>query len=350
MQRACFLGSATPNGFATPFWAAHSDFYGYYLKGGPGTGKSTLMKKIAAEFASERVTVYHCASDPRSLDAVVLEERRVFIADATAPHEASTPLPFVTGELVDLGAVLRREPIAAHAAEIRALYAQNQAAHAQVRRGLSGIGAMEDTVSAAGSSALLREKLRGYAARLAKRMLPPKKDADGRILQRQCHALTPAGGITYLPEGCGAVLLHDPCRAAGEMLLTLLSEHAAARGYCAEITCSQTQTARPVTHLILPECGTALILAPEGTDPAVPQPAGVLRMQRFYDPAKLRGQRSLVRFCNKTAAELKQQTAAILADALRLHDELESYYIGALDLPALDRITADLCARMRETP
>lgn len=349
MQRAYFLGSASPDGFSTPFWAAHKDFYGFYLKGGPGTGKSTLMKKIAAEFAGEAVSVYHCASDPRSLDAVVLEERGVFIADATAPHESGTPLPYITGELVDLGALLCRDALTGHADAVRGLYAQNQAAHAQVRRGLTGLGAMEDTVTAAGSAALMREKLTGYASRLAKRLFGRRNRADGCILQRQCSALTPQGRITYLPEQCSVMLLSDPCRAASQALLPMLAERAAQLGYAAEITRSQTQTAKPVTHLIVPDAQLAVIASADGSTPEDTAPDAILKMQRFYDADRLKKQRSLVRFCNQTAAMLEAKTAAILADALRLHDELEAYYISALDRAALDRITADLCVRMRES-
>ena len=57
MQNTYFLGGASPEGFATSFYAAHREYFGYFLKGGPGTGKSTLMKRIAAAFPEEDVSV-----------------------------------------------------------------------------------------------------------------------------------------------------------------------------------------------------------------------------------------------------------------------------------------------------
>ena len=347
MQRAYFLGSASPDGFSTPFWTEHRNFYGIYLKGGPGTGKSTLMKKIAAAFPEEPVSLYHCASDPHSLDAVVLEHRGVFVADATAPHEAGTPLPLVTGELLDLGALLDRGAVAAHSEHARKLHAQNQAAHAQARRGLTGLGAMEDTAAAAGCSALLCEKLTGYAARLAKRLFGRQSGSTGTVLHRQCSALTPQGRLTYLPEGCDVLLLADPYRAASQTLLTLLADHAARLGFCAEITRSSSQSGRPVTHLILPALQLALIASADGKEPETEGHITVIRMQRFYDAQKLREQRSLVRFCNQTAALLENKPAGILAEALALHDALEQCYIAALDRPALNSTAAQLCARLR---
>lgn len=79
----------------------------YLIKGGPGTGKSTLMRKIAqmAEkngFYTER---YRCSSDPESLDGVIID-RRVAMIDATAPHAVEATVVGAKDELVDLGAFL----------------------------------------------------------------------------------------------------------------------------------------------------------------------------------------------------------------------------------------------------
>lgn len=86
-----FLGESTPNGFSTPF-AQQISAEGYFtciLKGGPGTGKSGLMRKIAEEFQKqEDIDVYYCASDPDSLDAVVLHQSKFIIVDGTSPQES----------------------------------------------------------------------------------------------------------------------------------------------------------------------------------------------------------------------------------------------------------------------
>ncbi|MBE7039839.1 MAG: hypothetical protein E7398_03855 [Ruminococcaceae bacterium] len=61
----------------------------YFIKGRPGTGKSTFMKKIVKE-ANMRgydTECYHCAFDPKSLDMVIIRELSICIFDSTAPHE-----------------------------------------------------------------------------------------------------------------------------------------------------------------------------------------------------------------------------------------------------------------------
>ena len=61
----------------------------YFIKGRPGSGKSTYLKKIASA-AQERgfdVEVYHCSFDPQSLDMVIVRELDFTVFDSTAPHE-----------------------------------------------------------------------------------------------------------------------------------------------------------------------------------------------------------------------------------------------------------------------
>jgi hypothetical protein len=60
----------------------------YYLKGRPGTGKSTLLKKLASVSAARGLDaeLYHCGFDANSLDMVQLPELDVCIFDCTPPH------------------------------------------------------------------------------------------------------------------------------------------------------------------------------------------------------------------------------------------------------------------------
>ena len=49
MSEKYFLGAMTQNGFSTEFGKimADKEYFTFILKGGAGTGKSSLMKKIA---------------------------------------------------------------------------------------------------------------------------------------------------------------------------------------------------------------------------------------------------------------------------------------------------------------
>jgi len=79
-------------------------FYSYYqyiippdatrifvIKGGPGTGKSSLMRSVGETMLEMGFDVeYHCcSSDNGSLDGVCIPAIRVALIDGTAPHDGS---------------------------------------------------------------------------------------------------------------------------------------------------------------------------------------------------------------------------------------------------------------------
>lgn len=85
-----FLGAATSDGPIDYIENLTDDVKNrYFIKGRPGSGKSTMLKKIATT-AIERgfdVEIYHCGFDPHSLDMVIVRELQFAIFDSTAPHE-----------------------------------------------------------------------------------------------------------------------------------------------------------------------------------------------------------------------------------------------------------------------
>lgn len=84
-----FLGAATPLGAVDFVPDLTQGLKRYFVKGRPGSGKSTMLKKIAA-VGTERgfdVEIYHCGFDPNSLDMVIVRKLGFAIFDSTAPHE-----------------------------------------------------------------------------------------------------------------------------------------------------------------------------------------------------------------------------------------------------------------------
>ena len=103
----------------------HKGFYGLYeeaiapldrvflLKGGPGTGKSSLMKKVMKEGLNRGYSVecWHCSGDPNSLDGVLLKELGVAVIDATAPHAVEPKIPVAKEVIINLLDCVRRDKI-----------------------------------------------------------------------------------------------------------------------------------------------------------------------------------------------------------------------------------------------
>ncbi|MGM1045609.1 MAG: PRK06851 family protein [Bacillota bacterium] len=96
-----FLGAATPKGAVDYVPDLTNGLKRYLVKGRAGSGKSTMLKKIAAA-GEERgfdVEIYHCGFDPNSLDMVIVREAEFAIFDSTAPHEYFPDRP--SDEIID---------------------------------------------------------------------------------------------------------------------------------------------------------------------------------------------------------------------------------------------------------
>ncbi|MDD3269958.1 MAG: PRK06851 family protein [Syntrophomonadaceae bacterium] len=90
------------------------------LKGGPGVGKSTFMKKLGEDFAAAGFDIeYHwCSSDNESLDGVVIGHQQFCVLDGTSPHIVDPRFPGAVDEIINLGEFWNRTAIAKHRSEI----------------------------------------------------------------------------------------------------------------------------------------------------------------------------------------------------------------------------------------
>lgn len=122
-----FLGSNSANGF----YSAYSHFctpedgnFLWVIKGGPGCGKSSFMRKIgkAAEEAGLDVEYVLCSGDPDSLDGVYIPQKKLGYVDGTAPHILDVSYPGVHGLYLDLGQFYDIAALAPAAENIKDIY------------------------------------------------------------------------------------------------------------------------------------------------------------------------------------------------------------------------------------
>lgn len=93
------------------------------LKGGPGCGKSTFMRRMgeAMERAGERVVYINCSGDPESLDGAIFLDRNTAVVDGTSPHVLEPTYTVASERYVDLTRFYDIDAVKARRAEIVAL-------------------------------------------------------------------------------------------------------------------------------------------------------------------------------------------------------------------------------------
>lgn len=105
------------------------------LQGGPGSGKSTLIKKAAS--IAQAHGLYHeilrCSSDTNSLDGAIIEHKnkRVAILDGTAPHIRGQEIAGIVDEIFNIGDFFDIGKLQKHKNEIFSLNASKRSEYSK---------------------------------------------------------------------------------------------------------------------------------------------------------------------------------------------------------------------------
>ncbi len=331
-DRSYFLGCPTPEGFATDI---HRDFnscelFTYVLKGGPGTGKSTLMKKIAATLPDAEL--YFCSSDPDSLDAVISRQKGIMVIDGTAPHVFDPVYAGVCQRVINLGEFWDTEKLLLNKQEIIALTNENKSLHARAKRYLKAASGLYSDIFSLGEAAINRRKLDSYSERICAKLIPKSSESkQGSVLHRRISSITPKGLITQESAfaDCKTYYIDDALLAVTDRLLKAISVYAVNKGHDVIVSTNPILPDSVYDHVVIP----SLNLAFSAKHIAESQRINSLR---FYNSGIIKEKRKRYRFASAAGAELIKETANVLSKAKAVHDDLESYYIGAMDFEKLN--------------
>ena len=353
MNQAYFLGSSGKNGFFSCFNQLTPKIdgqYTYIIKGGPGTGKSSMMRKIADEMEKRDIACekIFCSSDPESLDGVIFPSLRVSICDGTSPHTLDPVYPGASGEIVNLGECWNKDMLFENRKKIIELTDKNKECHRRSRRFIeSAFSVFGDGIKICRDS-LDEERLMRYATRLANRHF---KKPDGRIgLQkvRLLDAITPKGYIFLSDTAkslCDTVIIfEDDFSVASELIIERIRSYALASGYSV-IASPSLYNEKNYRHIIIKELSVGFFTADKLCSLNI-EPTKTVSLRRFYSSGSFASHKARLLFSKKAAKELLYEAVCALKLAKDIHDELEDCYIGAMDYDKISVITQSLIERI----
>lgn len=341
-----FLGTNTAAGFCSLYSEMYDPDSGWrctVLKGGPGSGKSTILRKLAEAACArgERVELVHCASDPRSLDAVILPDSRKCMADGTAPHVLEPVVPGACETLFNPGECWNNQALFAHRAEIRRLNAKIATCHRRAMQLKALACNLLDEARTLSAEALQRDRFERYLTRLCARLFRGLPRQKGREIKRFLAAVTPNGYVlqehTLSLSADRIALIDDDTNVCAPFILQAIRAAALTHG-CTVISCFDPLWPTELNAVILPEQSQAFATA-NALHRFALIPERTIHVRRFMLPTVLAARRGIIRFHRKTALALLTDVYAQLRTALELHDELEEYYKSAMDFTLLDRKT-----------
>ncbi len=331
-----FLGANTPQGFCSRMDKLIDPGEAraiYILKGGPGCGKSSLMKKLGA-LAEERglETEYiYCSGDPDSLDGLVLPQLGVALADGTAPHVMEPKYPGVVERYVNLGAFYDSKALAAHREEVAALLGAYQGCYRRAYRCLKGAGQLLEDNRELLETPELRSKLRKRAQGIISREIP-KNGPGGEVKERFLSAVSCQGQVCLFDTAdalCKRVYELSDSYGRAHLLLEELLGAAVERGWEA-VACPDPMAPQQLQHLLLPQLGVGFVTgSPELPYPKAPYRR--IRLDAMADGEALGRNKARAKFTRKVSQALLEEGVEALRTGKKLHDELEGIYNPHVD-------------------
>lgn len=353
MNQSFFLGSSGKNGFFSCFSQLTPKIdgqYTYIIKGGPGTGKSSLMKRIAAEMESKDIECerIYCSSDPDSLDAVIFPSLRVSIADGTAPHTMDPDYPGASGEIVNLGDCWDKAELFENKEKIIELTDKNKDCHRRSRRFIESAFSVFGDGEKICAEYLDENRLMRYAARVANRFFKKPSGKVGLEKIRLLDAITPKGYFFFNETAntlCDqTIVFEDDFGVAASKLIEELRAYALASGFSV-ISSPAVNGNGSLRHIIIEELSLGFFTADKLCELKI-VPTKVVALRRFYSGEGLRSHRARLSFSRKAARELMDEAVCALRMAKDIHDDLEGIYISAMDFSKVALIGEELTNRI----
>ena len=312
----------------------------YIIQGGPGTGKSRLLREVAehAEKRGRRVSYFRCSSDPDSLDGILLDGQ-IALMDGTAPHSVEPSLPGARDEIVNLGEFWDGERLAQSFNEIVAKNALKRNCYARAYRFLSAAMEVACVNRELVLPAIREEKMLSAATRLAR-----------TIPQGGGYSLTPALSESIGMRGkvrldtyeavATRLIVVDDYFGTGALFLLKMMELGRQKECAMTVSYQPLMPELPDAVRFL-ESGVCFVLGESGTREA----DGRVNMKRFVSGERLSEVKVSYRINRRVEEALLTSAQEALAEAGRHHFDLERIYSTCMDFDALSKFTRSFCQK-----
>ena len=306
----------------------------YYVKGGPGVGKSSFMKVIGSELEEigYGVEYFYCSGDPESLDAVTIPELGVGIMDATAPHSYDPMIPGARDTLVSLGDYLDEEAMSPYASDLVSINENIGMHYSNCYHYLKAAAELK-TISYHAKNHVIMFKEKNEAMKYADQMVQkyladdmavskqPEQSSFGTLRKLFGEAYTHMGYISYvdaLPRD-RTVLVTEPQEDRLDFLFQELLKIMIAQGINVTALYNPLNP-QLLSHLYLPEKKMLFTGEMSFNETA--------EICEFYHTENSTQEHKPE---DEFYGHLIKQAVNQLKSAKKAHDELESYYVKSMN-------------------
>ena len=310
------------------------------IKGGPGVGKSTFMKRIGKEMEDRGFDVeyLHCSSDPGSLDGILIPQIMTAFIDGTAPHVVDPKNPGAVDEILNFGVFWDEAGIRAHKDDIIKTNREIGYIFERAYRYLRAAHTIYEGSAAIYRDAMITGKLNAFAAGLIGEIFSGASvGAVGRERKMFLSALTPEGFVNYLDTVMTAERVYAFKGQLGtgeDRILEKIRAAAIERGYYVEGYYCALDPHR-LEHLVIPGLDIGFTTANRYHDAGIESAVSV-DMEEYMDERKLGRYRDDLTENQAEVDDLLSTALSTIHRAKALHDQLETYYIPHIRFREID--------------
>jgi len=315
------------------------------IKGGPGTGKSTLMKRIG-EAAVERgydIEYLWCSSDSQSLDGVVIPKLNTAVVDGTAPHTRDPEFPGAVDKIVNVGDFWDERKLKQHKESIVKLTTKYKGmyktAYTHLRRAMVFYKLLEEYYwqnMDFGRVDKLTEELivKIFKGRVAQ--------GNGKTRHMFASAITPSGIVSYvdnLTEDMDIRYILTGGPGTGKStLLKRVGDTAVERGFSVDYYhCALDPES--LDMVVISEIKTALLDGRRPHSVKFKDSDEIIDLLKFVELSMIEANKKGIdaaRTGYKFEFEMALKT---LKDIKKTHDDIEEFYKNAMDFKGIDELT-----------
>lgn len=337
-----FAGANTVDGFVSLFDECLSTIERLFiLKGSSGCGKSTFMRRVAEKAKSAGIDydLIYCSGDPDSLDGVVLPSLSVAVIDGTSPHVLDVKYPCVRETIINLGEFWDENALLPHRNEIISLTDSKSESYKNAYRALAALGEIMELRRSAVLPAVDRAGLDEAAFKLADKISAGK----GNHTSLFSSAFT-QNGIKTLPTFREVDTVYHVKGKLKDELMRSLEQIFLERG--TNMISSRSPIDRTIPDAFFFPNRNILISSGETAPCIKANRERTFLTTRFQNSAALSGKRILLNGLEKLFSELCLEAQKELATARKLHEQIESIYIPAMNFKRMDKYTFDFIKRI----
>lgn len=315
----------------------------FVIKGGPGVGKSVLMKKIGLRMVElgYDVEFHHCSSDNHSLDGIAILDAGIVMVDGTTPHIIDPKYPGGLDEIINMGEFwdqeamrLNTEKIIVSTQEVSRLFARGYGFLRAARPIADNLMEMHRRCMDFAAA----NKLTGQLERalLEDTYLPEAYSGLGKERHLFAAAYTPEGYIDFtdsILQGMERVyFLEGPLGVGKSTLMGKIATKAVQMGLEVEIY---------HTPLIPTKIGTVLLknlnMAVTSSSKFKNNNYQTVNFKELLDQGRYKVYKEDIAADSKLLEDLISKGVAHIFKAKAKHDILEQFYVPHMDFAAADQ-------------